>query len=184
MNDKDTIISLIKERSFKKTDTPSFRLSSGKMSCYYFNMKKITLSPDGSVLIGRLMYEKIQELNLKPKGIGGLMHGADPIAVATSLTSSLRNNPIQAFAIRPKPKKHGLQLQIEGNVEKGDKVIIIDDVVTTGGSTIEAIKIARNHGLEIIGVIVLLDRCEENGKQNIEAEGVTVHPILTIQDFL
>ena len=182
--DKDRIIKLIMQRSCEKSDTPSFLLSSGKRSCYYFNLRNVTMAPEGQVLIGTLVYNKIQQLNLKPKGIGGLTMGADPIAIATAFTSFLRGNPIEAFIIRKEPKEHGLKLQIEGNIERNDKVVIVDDVVTTGASIIKAMKIAREHGLDILGVIVLLDRCEENGKENIEAEGTTVHSILTIEDFL
>ena len=184
LTDKDKIIRLIKERSFEKSDIPAFPLSSGKKSRYYFNLKSVTMAPEGQVLIGKLVYNKIQQLNLKPKAIGGLTMGADPIATATAYTSFLRGNPIEAIVIRKEPKEHGLKLQIEGNVEKNDDVIIVDDVVTTGTSTIKAMKIAREHGLDILGVIVLLDRCEENGKEKIEAEGTTVHSILTIEDFL
>ena len=182
--DKDKIIKLIKERSFEKSDTPSFPLSSGKKSRYYFNLKSATMAPEGQALIGKIVYNKIQQLNLKPKAIGGLTMGADPIATATAYTSFLRGSPIEAFVIRKEPKKHGLKLQIEGHVAKDDKVVIVEDVVTTGGSTIKAMKIAREYGLDILGVIALLDRCEENGKENIEAEGTTMHSILTIQDFL
>ncbi len=183
-NDKEKIIKLIMQRSFEKSDTPSFLLSSGKRSRYYFNLRNITMAPEGQVLIGTLVYNKIQQLNLKPKAIGGLTMGADPIAIATAYTSFLRGNPIEAFIIRKEPKEHGLKRQIEGNVEKNDKVVIVDDVVTTGASIIKAMKVSREHGLDILGVIVLLDRCEENGKENIEAEGTTVYSILTIEDFL
>ena len=181
---REKLIRLIKERSFQKSDSPSFPLSSGKMSRYYFNLKKITMASDGGVLIGNLVLDKIQELSLKPNAIGGLTMGADPIAVATAFASFLRSNPIEAFVVRKEPKEHGLKLQVEGNVKKNDKVIIVEDVVTTGQSTIKAINVAREYGLDILGVIVLLDRCEENGKENIEAHGTTVHSILTIQDFL
>lgn len=140
--------------------------------------------PEGQFLVGSLMYDRIQELNLKPKGIGGLTMGADPIAVATSLTSHMRQNAIEAFSIRKEPKPHGLGLQLEGNVRENDKIIIIDDVVTTGKSTIQAINVARKHRLNIMCVIVLLDRCEENGKENIEKHGITVYPVLTIHDFI
>jgi orotate phosphoribosyltransferase len=183
-NDKEKIIKLIMQRSFEKSDTPSFLLSSGKRSRYYFDLRNMTMAPEGQVLIGTLVYNKIQQLNLKPQAIGGLTMGADPIAIATAYTSFLRGNPIEAFIIRKEPKEHGLKLQIEGNVEKNDKVVIVDDVVTTGASIIKAMKVSREYGLDILGVIVLLDRCEENGKENIEAEGTTVYSILTIQDFL
>jgi orotate phosphoribosyltransferase len=136
------------------------------------------------VLIGKLVLDKIQELDLKPNAVGGLTMGADPIAHAVALTSELKNNPIQSFSVRKEPKGHGLGLQVEGNVRENDKVIIVEDVVTTGTSTIKAVTIAREHGLNVLGVIVLLDRCEENGTKSIEAQGVPVHSILTIQDFL
>ncbi len=179
----DELKNLIKTRSFKKTATPSFSLVSGKKSCFYFNMKKVTYFPRGEVLTGRVVYDKVQELNLKPKAIGGLTMGADPIAIATSFTSSLRDNPIEAFSIRKEPKSHGMCLQVEGNVESGDSVIIIDDVVTTGKSTIQAIDIARKHGLDVLCAIILVDRCEENGRQNIESKGIKVYSIFTIHDF-
>ncbi|RLC12226.1 MAG: orotate phosphoribosyltransferase [Deltaproteobacteria bacterium] len=182
--DRDRLIELIKERSLRKSDSPAFPLSSGKKSRYYFNLKSVTMSPEGQVLIGKIVYDKIEQLKLKPKAVGGLTMGADPIAFATAFTSYLRKNPIEAFVIRKESKKHGLKLQIEGNVAKDDKVIILEDVVTTGASTVKAIKIAGEHGLNILGVLVLLDRCEENGKENIEAQGTTMHSILTIHDFI
>jgi len=179
-----TLRELIIERSFKKTDIPTFPLSSGKMSCFYFDMKKVTYFPRGQVLIGAAVYDKIMELGLKPMAIGGETMGADPVAVATSFTSGLRENPIEAFSIRKEPKKHGMKLQIEGNVKEGDAVVILDDVVTTGASTIRAIKIAREHGLNILAAIVLVDRCEENGIQNIAATGVPVYSIFKVTDFV
>lgn len=109
--------------------------------------------------------------------------GADPIASAVARYSYDMQYPIEAFAIRKEPKEHGLGLQIEGNVKEGDHVIIVDDVVTTGGSTIKAIQIAQSHGLLIDAVIILVDRCEFNGRQNIEAYGYPVYDILTINDF-
>ena len=136
------------------------------------------------MLVGSVLYDKIQELKLKPVGIGGLTMGADPIAIATSFTSHLKQNDIKAFSIRKEAKSHGLELQIEGDIKKNDPVIIIDDVVTTGQSTIKAINVAREYGLDILCVMVLLDRCEENGKENIEKKGIKVYPILSIKDFV
>ncbi len=184
MDNKARLIDYIKRHSFQHSDKPIFRLTSGQMSNFYFNLKKTTYCPVGQYLIGNLVFDKIQELNLKPKAIGGLTMGADPISTATAYASYERNLPIEAFVIRKEPKGHGMMLQIEGNVKAGDDVIIVDDVVTTGGSTIKAINIARNAGLNIIAVIILLDRCEQNGRQNIERLGYPVYPILTIKDFI
>jgi orotate phosphoribosyltransferase len=184
MEHKDVLRDMIKTRSFKKADTPSFPLTSGKMSSFYFNLKSVTLASEGMYHIGHVVLDKIEELDLQPKAIGGLTMGADPIAAATALVSHLRHRDIQAFSIRKEPKKHGLKLQIEGDLRPRDEVIILDDVVTTGGSTIKAIDIAREHDLKVTAVIILVDRCEENGKENIEKKGVKVHAIFTVYDFI
>jgi len=184
MEDKNRLIELIKKRSFQYSEKEDYCLSSGLKSKYYFNMKKTTYSPEGQYLVGKLFYEKIKELSLKSKFIGGLTLGADPIAIAVARYSYDKNDPIEAFVIRKEQKKHGLMLQIEGCVEHGDSVIIIDDVVTTGASTIKAIDIAEKHGLKIEAVLVLLDRCEFNGKENIISRGYPFYSILTIKDFV
>lgn len=184
MNSRTDLIEMIKEKSFKHSDVPSFPLSSGKKSKYYFNMKAVTMDARGAFLIGDVVFDKIKELGLHPKAIGGLTMGADPISIAAAYTSFLKKDPMQSFAIRKEPKKHGLGLQIEGNVRPGDKVVIVDDVVTTGKSTIHAIETARQHDLGIVSAMVLVDRCEEKGRENIEALGVPVHSIFTIEDFL
>jgi orotate phosphoribosyltransferase len=112
--------------------------------------------------------------------------GADPIAVSTALTSYLvdKSNQIAAFMVRKEPKEHGLGLQIEGDVRAHSDVIIVDDVITTGASTIKAINAARKHNLHVMAVIVLVDRCEEHGKERIEKKGVKVHAIFTVHDFM
>ncbi|MEK7309034.1 MAG: orotate phosphoribosyltransferase, partial [Nitrospirota bacterium] len=184
MDTKKKLILYIKKHSFKHSDKSIFRLSSGQKSNFYFNLKTSTYSSEGQHLIGSLVFNKIQQLKLKPKAIGGLTLGADPIAIATAYHSYLKNNPLDAFVIRKEPKKHGMKLQIEGHIKAGDKVVILDDVVTTGQSTIKAIKLAEKAKLKIMAVIILLDRCEQNGKQNIEKCGYPVHSILTIRDFV
>jgi orotate phosphoribosyltransferase len=183
MDKREQLVQYIKKHSFQRSDTPIFKLSSGNLSSFYFNLKKTTYSPQGQYLVGNLVFDKVKELGLKPKAIGGLTMGADPIATATAYTSHLRNEPIEAMVIRKEPKGHGTMSQIEGNVKEGDEVIIIDDVVTTGGSTIKAIEAATKAGLSIIAVIILLDRGEFQGRQNIERLGYPVHSVLTMKDF-
>jgi orotate phosphoribosyltransferase len=183
MDEKERLIAVIKQHSFQRSEKPIYRLSSGNMSTFYFDLKKTTYSPEGQYLIGSLVFKMIKELGLRPKGIGGLTMGADPIALATAYTSYLRNEPIEAIVIRKEPKGHGTMNQIEGNVSAGDDVIIIDDVVTTGGSTIKAIESAQRAGLHIPAVFILLDRCEFDGRQNIERLGYPVYSLLTIKDF-
>ncbi len=182
MSERERLIELIKTRSYKYSERP-FRLSSGAYSNYYFNLKQTTYSPEGLYLVGKIIFQKIKELGLRVDAIGGLTMGADPIAFAVARYSFDMNEPIEAFVIRKEPKGHGTMSQIEGNVKEGDRVIIIDDVVTTGASTIKAINVARNAGLIIIGVIALLDRCEQNGRQNIEALGYPFWSIFTVEDF-
>ena len=184
MDNKQRLVEYIKKHSFMRSDKPIYKLTSGNVSSFYFNLKKTTHAPECLYLVGNLMFDKIKELGLKPKAIGGLTMGADPIAMATAYTSYLRNEPIEAIVIRKEPKGHGTMSQIEGNVKEGDEVIIIDDVVTTGGSTIKAIEAAEKAGLKIIAVIILLDRCEFEGRQNIERRGYPVHSLLTIKDFV
>lgn len=184
MNDREKLIEIIKERSFQYTSEPSFKLSSGGVSCFYFNMKKTTQSPDGMYLVGKLVFEKISSLGLSPDAIGGLTLGADPIAYSVASYSYYMKKPIQAFVIRKEPKGHGMKLPVEGNVKAGDHVVVIDDVVTTGGATIKAINSAKDFGLIIDAVIVLVDRCEQNGRQNIEALGCPVYDIFTVADFI
>jgi orotate phosphoribosyltransferase len=184
MTDRQRLIEIVKTVSFQYSKEPVFRLVSGALSNFYFNMKKTTMSPEGMFLVGRLIYRRIVELGLAPKGIGGLTLGADPIAYAVSFYSYTEGRPIKAIVVRKEPKAHGLGLPIEGDVSPGDNVIIVDDVVTTGGSTIKAVKAAEQFGLKVDAVIVLVDRCEHGGRQNIEALGYPVHHILTVKDFL
>ncbi len=184
MNDTDRLINLIKARSFEYSETPSFKLSSGGVSNFYFNLKKTSYSPEGQYLIGKILFEKIRELSIEADAIGGLTMGADPIACAAAHHSFNSDQPLEAFSIRKEPKAYGMMLGVEGYVKKGDKAIIIDDVITTGSSTIKAIKAALEYGLNIVSVIVLVDRCELNGRQNIEALGYKVHSILTVADFM
>ncbi|MBF0565719.1 MAG: orotate phosphoribosyltransferase [Nitrospirae bacterium] len=183
MDKINKLIELIKLNSYKRSDDRIFKLASGKMSSFYFNLKKTTYTAEGQYLTGSLFFDKITELNLKIDAIGGLTMGADPIAAATAYTSYLKGAPINAVVIRKEPKDHGTMLRVEGNFREGDKIVVVDDVITTGGSTIRAVKAAREAGLLVVAAIVLLDRCEENGKQNIEEMGLPVYSILDINDF-
>ncbi len=161
---KGRLIRLIYERAFKYSEEPIFKLVSGRMSNYYFNCKMVTLNPEGMYLIGNIIFDMIKDLNVK--GIGGLTLGADPIADAVAYTSYLKEKPIEAFVVRKSAKSHGTMQWIEGDVKAGDKVVIVDDVITTGKSTIEAITKAKEAGLDIVKVIALVDR-QEGGYENI-----------------
>ena len=175
------LISILVSKSLQVAPTPIFKLASGSISDTYIDCKKTTLTAEGAYLIGNIFFDKIS--HLKVNKIGGLSLGADPIAEAVAYTSYIKDRPIDAFVVRTKSKEHGLQLKIEGDVKKGENVVIVDDVVTTGGSTVEAIMKAREFGLNIIKVIVLVDR-QEGGKDNIIKQGVEFESVITKQDLL
>lgn len=161
---KDRLIRLIYERAFKYSEEPVFRLVSGALSKYYFNCKTVTLSPEGMYLIGNIIFNMIENLNVN--AIGGLTLGADPISNAVSYTSYLKGKPIESFTVRKKPKEHGTMQWIEGNIKAGDAVVVVDDVITTGSSTIQAITRLKEAGVFVKKVIVLVDR-QEGGRENI-----------------
>jgi orotate phosphoribosyltransferase len=180
-NMKKRLIELIIEKAFKYSEEPVFKLVSGRVSNYYFNCKAVALHPEGMHLIGNLIFEMIRDLGIK--GIGGLTLGADPIAYAVAYTSFLKGNPIEAFIVRKTPKSHGTMQLIEGNVKKGDRVVIVDDVITTGKSTIEAITKAKEESLEIVKVIAFIDR-QEGGREAIEALGYKVDSVITRDEVM
>ena len=152
MDMKQELIEIICKKSFKYTKEPSFKLVSGRMSQFYVNCKPTTLSPRGMFLVGHLVFENIKDL--KPDGIGGLTFGADPMAMATAFVSELKGSPINAFSIRKTQKDHGIIRWVEGDLKPGQRVVIIDDVATTGGSTIKAIERAASEKLNVFGNIV------------------------------
>jgi orotate phosphoribosyltransferase len=161
---KNELIRILCEKSFKYTEEPSFKLVSGRMSQFYVNCKPTVLSPRGMFLTGHLVFEAIRDLDVR--GVGGLTFGADPVAVATAFASELNGNPIHAFSIRKTQKDHGIIKWVEGDLAPGDRVVIIDDVATTGGSTIKAIERAQSEGLEVVRAVILVDR-QEGGLDNI-----------------
>ncbi len=178
---KEKLIELILERAFRYSKEPTFKLVSGRMSNYYFNCKTVTLHPEGMHLIGNIIFTMIRSAGLK--GIGGLTLGADPIADAVAYTSFLQKQPIEAFVVRKSAKSHGTMQWIEGNVVPGDRVAVVDDVITTGKSTIEAITKAKEGGLEVVKVIALIDR-QEGGRENIEALGHRVDTVVTREEVM
>jgi orotate phosphoribosyltransferase len=178
---KNRLLDMLLEKSFQYNKDPVFKLVSGKMSNYYVNCKMTTLNAEAMLLIGRIFYEKVKPLGIT--AIGGLTQGADPIAVATAMTSGAEGKGINAFVVRKVAKEHGLKKLIEGDVHPGDRVVIVDDVITTGQSTIDAIERARNEGLQVVKAVVLVDR-QEGGRENIEKIGVQVESVFTISDLM
>ncbi|KJS30085.1 MAG: orotate phosphoribosyltransferase [Desulfatitalea sp. BRH_c12] len=178
---KQELLDLLCRKSFKYTSEPTFKLVSGRMSHYYVNCKPTTLSPRGMYLVGQLMFEAIADLH--PDGVGGLTFGADPIAMATAFASELKGQPVQAFSIRKTRKDHGIARWIEGDLPDGARVVVIDDVATTGGSTIKAIERAREEGLQVVRAVVLVDR-QEGGLDAIREHVPDVRALITREELM
>lgn len=178
---KARLAAIILAKSFRYSENPPFELASGRTSFYYFNCKPTTLDPEGMNLIGAILFEMLADTDIT--AAGGLTLGADPIANALSLISYQRGKPIKSFIIRKEVKEHGTKSAVEGDVQAGEKVVIIDDVITTGGSTLTAIARARDAGLIIDRVIALVDR-EEGGRENIVLQVPRVEAVLTRSEIM
>src|SRR3954463_4506783 len=162
---RDQLLKLLATNSFRLGE---FTLSSGGKSDYYIDCRTTTLHAQGAELTGRVFLELIQQQGWQPQAVGGLTMGADPIVVATSVISSQAGAPIHGFLVRKAEKAHGMGRRVEGFQEKGARVVIVDDVCTTGGSTIQAIDAAREFGFEVVGVMCLVEREEAGGRINVE----------------
>jgi len=155
------LLSTLAHKSFR---LGQFKLSSGGTSDYYIDCRTTTLDAKGSRLTGEAFLEEIRQRGWKPQAIGGLTMGADPIVVAVSVVSG----DLNGFLVRKAEKQHGTGQRIEGFREKGARVVIVDDVCTTGASTVQAIEAAREFGFEVVGVMCLVEREEAGGRPNVE----------------
>jgi len=178
---KERLAKIIIERSFKYSEDPPFTLASGKKSNYYFNCKPTTLDPEGMNLIGEIIFDLLK--NDDVTAAGGLTLGADPIANAVSVISFQKGKPIKSFIVRKDVKEHGTKSAVEGNVAAGEKVVIIDDVITTGASTITAIEQAGKAGLFVAKVVALIDR-EEGGRENIQQHVKDIEAVFTRTEIM
>lgn len=159
------LLKMLAKKSFR---LGSFTLSSGGTSDYYIDCRLTTLDAAGAVATGEAVVAEIRARGWKAEAIGGLTMGADPIVVATSVISAQQGAPINGFLVRKAEKTHGTGQRIEGFREKGASVVIVDDVCTTGASTIQAIEAAREFGFAISGVLCLVERQEAGGRANVE----------------
>ncbi|MFH0974752.1 MAG: orotate phosphoribosyltransferase [Spirochaetota bacterium] len=179
-NNRERLFNILYTRAFRYRDNPPFTLTSGALSPYYFDCKAATLDPEGCFLIGQLIFEKARDFGID--AAGGLTLGADPISLSISLEAFRNNAFIYPLIVRKEPKKHGTQKWIEGNLEKIKNVMVIDDVITTGKSTIQAIEKLREAGLIVEKAFVIIDR-EEGGRENIEKLHVQVFSLFKRSDF-
>lgn len=162
---RQELLRLLAHKSFK---LGQFKLSSGVTGDYYIDCRLTTLDARGSQLTGQVFLEEIRQRGWKPQAIGGLTMGADPIVVAVSVTSGELNG----FLVRKAEKQHGTGQRIEGFREKGARVVIVDDVCTTGASTVQAIEAARDFGFVVVGAMCLVEREEAGGRPNVEKAAV------------
>jgi orotate phosphoribosyltransferase len=158
---RQELLSLLATKSFRLGE---FKLSSGGTSDYYIDCRTTTLDGRGSQVTGKVFLEEIEARGWKPEAIGGLTMGADPIVVAATVTSGKLNG----FLVRKAEKQHGTGQRIEGFRGKGSRVVIVDDVCTTGASTVQAIEAAREFGFEVVGAMCLVEREEAAGRPNVE----------------
>ena len=165
--DREALRRLLRERSVRHGD---FVLASGQHSSYYIDCRLTTMSAEGMVLIGRLGLEAIRRAGWQPRAIGGLTMGADPVAYAIAAASHGTDLPVDAFSVRKETKTHGTGRVIEGNFSPGDRVVVIEDVITTGGSAQRAIAAVEAAGGQVLGVLAVVDR-EEGGRATLEGQG-------------
>lgn len=176
---KEKLIKLLKEKSLM-TDVTRV-LTSGRTSNYYIDAKMTTLDPEGASVTARLILEEIKSLEVD--AIGGFTLGADPIVSAVAVLSADTERPLPAFIVRKEPKKHGERKMIEGPFQKGWRVVIVDDVVTTGGSTLKACQAVEEEGGKVVLALALVDRLE-GGRENLENKGYKFLSLLTREDLL
>lgn len=171
---RSALKSLLLEKSVR---TGEFTLASGKKSDLYIDCRVTAMDPLGANLIGKLGWDTVKKeltsRDINAQAIGGMTLGADPISLAVGMTSASDEKPLQVFTVRKEPKGHGKGKQIEGNFNEGDTIVIVDDVITTGGSTLKAADVLEASGAKIAFALVLVDR-EEGGREAIEARGIPV----------
>jgi len=162
---REQLLRMLAEKSFR---LGNFKLSSGGTSDYYIDCRLTTLDAEGARLTGEVVFQEIHHRGWRADAIGGLTMGADPLVVATVVSSAQQGKPIHGFLVRKAEKAHGTGQRIEGFRDKPADVVIVDDVCTTGASTIQAIEAAREHGFEIAGVLCLVEREEAGGRASVE----------------
>jgi orotate phosphoribosyltransferase len=173
MTDLELLDRLLLTRSVRRGD---FVLASGRRSTFYVDARLTTMSAEGLVLIGRLGRHAILEAGWAPVAVGGLTMGADPVAYAIAAASTASPPLIEAFAVRKEAKAHGTGRRIEGNFKAGDAVVVVEDVITSGGSALKAIEAVVAEGGRVLGVLAVVDR-EEGGRAAIEGAG---HPVVVL----
>ena len=180
MNDRERLRTLVQERCLLSGD---FTLSTGAKSNFYFDCKRVTLNGEGLTLIAKEFLREIEKLPSRPDAIGGLTMGADFMTAAVAMLSHMTNGPITNGSIaRKEPKKHGTQNKVENELPSGTKIVVVDDVITTGKSTLLACKEFEKEGYEVVGILAVVDR-EAGGHETLKERYSHVFSLFTKSDF-
>jgi orotate phosphoribosyltransferase len=177
MYDRERLMELIRERALQFGD---FTLVSGKKSKYYLDGKQVTLSAEGLLQISYGLLDLLQ--GVEYTGFGGMSIGADPVVGGVLTAAAAQGKELQGFMVRKEAKGHGTQKYVEGPVKPGDNVIIVDDVVTTGGSAIQAVDRVEEFGCKVVHAVGIVDRLQ-GGRAAFEAKGIPFSALLTVEDF-
>lgn len=175
MTDQAALADLLQRRSIRHGD---FVLASGARSTYYIDCRPSTMSSEGQALIGRLGLTALRARGWRPQAVGGLTMGADPVAYSIARASADAPPPIDAFSVRKQAKAHGTSKRVEGNFAAGYTVVVIEDVITSGGSALQAIEAIVAEGGKVLGVLAVVDR-EQGGREKLEAAGHAVETLIT-----
>jgi len=180
------LLELIRKRAYRYSPEAPFKLSSGRLSPHYVDLRALLCAPEALVATATILFDRIKrferETHTKVDAVGGPADGAIPIAAAVAYHSHQVAEPIETFFVRKEPKGHGLKRWVEGHSTSGSRVVIVDDVVTTGGSTLKAIQAATQHGFEVVKVIVLVDRLE-GGDEKVSSLGIPYEAVFTLNDI-
>lgn len=178
---KEKLLKILKEKSYREGD---FTLASGKKSSFYLDVKETALDPEGAFMIGTLAVETLQKERITPYAVGGLTLGADPLATAVSLAFFANSMKVPAFIVRKQPKDHGTLAWIEGAkaYPKGAELVVLEDVTTTGGSSLKAVEKLEEAGFKVKAILTVVDR-QEGARKLIEAKGIKFLSLSTLPEI-
>ena len=173
------LIGLIESRALKRG---TFRLASGREASFYLDAKQVVLDAHGAMLVGRAILDRLRSLGPLPAAVGGMSIGADPVTSAVVTMAGVEGLPLKGFLVRKEPKDHGTKRFVEGPVAAGDRVVIVEDVTTTGGSSLLAIDRVQEFGLVVERVVTVIDRLA-GAKDAFAARGIPLESLVTIRDL-
>ena len=180
------LLELVRQHAYRYSPDVPFQLASGRMSPHYVDLRALLCIPEALVLTGTIVFERIKqferESNTRVDAVGGPAVGSIPIASAVAYYSHEASEPIETFFVRKEPKAHGLRKWVEGHSNAGSNVVIVDDVVTTGTSTLNAIKAAQEQGFRVVKIFVLVDRLE-GGSDELSRLGIPYEAVLTLKEI-